>query len=81
MLVLTPARKRRGRLQEVRIWVDRGSGHTQRITYLEKNGDITTFSFHNVRINAGIPDTVYHIDLPQDVTMGDSFTGFAGGAF
>lgn len=80
LLLLTPQKKRkRARLQQIRIWVNRESGHTQRITYLEKNGDVTTFSFSNVQVNAGIPETVYHIDLPKDVRMGDSFTGFAGG--
>jgi outer membrane lipoprotein-sorting protein len=80
LLVLTPQKKRkRSRLQEIRIWLHRETGHTRRITYLEKNGDVTTFSFSNVQLNAGIPETVYHIDLPEDVSMGDSFSGFAGG--
>jgi outer membrane lipoprotein-sorting protein len=80
LLLLTPLKKRkRARLKEIRIWVHPETGHTQRITYLEKSGDMTTFSFSNVQVNAGIPATVYHIDLPADVSMGDSFTGFAGG--
>ncbi len=80
LLLLTPQKKRkRSRLQEIRIWLHPETGHTQRITYLEKNGDVTTFSFSKVQVNAGIPETVYHIDLPEDVKMGDSFSGFAGG--
>jgi len=80
LLVLTPQKKRkRSRLQEIRIWLHPETGHTERITYLEKNGDVTTFSFSNIQVNAGIPETVYHIDLPEDVSMGDSFSGFAGG--
>ena len=80
LLLLTPLKKRkRSRLQEIRIWLHPETGHTQRIRYLEKNGDVTTFSFSNVQVNAGIPETVYHIDLPADVSMGDSFSGFAGG--
>lgn len=80
LLILTPRKRRkRSRLQEIRIWLHPETGHTQRITYLEKDGDVTTFSFSKVQVNAGIPETVYHIDLPEDVRMGDSFGGFAGG--
>lgn len=80
LLLLTPRKRRkRSRLQEIRIWLHPETGHTLRITYLEKNGDVTTFSFSKVQVNAGIPETVYHIDLPKDVRMGNSFSGFAGG--
>ena len=80
LLTLVPRKKRRrSQLQEVRIWADKKTGHTRQISYLESNGDASTFTFRNIRVNAGIPETVYHIDLPEDVRMGDSFTGFAGG--
>ena len=80
LLILVPRKKRRrSRLQEIRVWADKETGHTRQITYLESNGDASTFTFRNIQVNAGIPETVYHIDLPHDVRMGDSFTGFAGG--
>ena len=80
LLILTPkSRRSRSKLDHIRIWVDSETGHTRRTAYLDESGDYTTFTFQNLEINADIPDSLYSIDLPRDVRMGDSFTGFSAG--
>jgi len=66
------------RLAELRIWVDSGTGQTRRVSYLNPDGDRTTFTFSDIQVNPQIDASRYEIQLPRNVKMGDTFTGFSG---
>ena len=79
LLVLQPkTRKLKARLQELRIWIDVETAQTRRVDYLEPGGDRTVFTFTDIRVNEGIDESLYEIDLPKNVKMGDTFTAFSG---
>lgn len=79
LLVLVPRTQRmKKRLQELRIWLDGETGQTRRVSYLDLDGDRTTFTFSEIRVNLEIDVSRYAIRLPRDVRMGDTFSGFSG---
>lgn len=80
LLVCVPRQKRmREKLREVRIWLDSRTSQARRVAYEDADGDRTTFTFTDIRVNQQIDPSRYQIDLPKDVARGDRFTGFSGG--
>ncbi|MBW2038091.1 MAG: outer membrane lipoprotein carrier protein LolA [Deltaproteobacteria bacterium] len=55
--------------QEIRLWIDTSNWMLKRLEMLEKNGDLTTISYHHIRINSGIPDSSFELHLPPDVEI------------
>ncbi|MGD8374678.1 MAG: outer membrane lipoprotein carrier protein LolA [Acidobacteriota bacterium] len=79
VLVLVPKTpKMKKRLTELRIWLDAKTGQTRRVSYLNPDGDRTTFTFSNIQVNPEIDASRYEIELPRNVKMGDTFSGFSG---
>lgn len=79
VLILVPKTpKMRKRLTELRIWLDDKTGQTRRVSYLNPDGDRTTFTFSDIQINPEIDASRYEIELPRNVKMGDTFSGFSG---
>jgi outer membrane lipoprotein carrier protein len=80
LLILTPRRQRvKDRLEVVRFWVDAESFLPRRLEYVESDGDSTTLTFHDIRINPEIADARFTVNLPQDVQITNTFSGFSGG--
>lgn len=79
LLVLTPKRRRvRDRLQLVRFWVDGKTYLPRRLEYVETDGDSTTLTFSNIQINPRIGDARFTVDIPKDVRVSNTFSGFSG---
>ena len=79
LLVLEPrGRRLKARLRELRLWIDSESSQTRRVSYLDANGDRTTYTFRDIRINAAMDPDRFQIELPRDVEMGETFSGFTG---
>lgn len=55
--------------QEIRITVDTSSWMPKRLEMTEKAGDRTTITYHNIRINVGVPDSSFQLRLPSDVEI------------
>jgi len=79
LLVLTPKRRRvKDRLQVVRFWVDSQSYLPRKLEYLESDGDSTMLSFSNIRLNPEIAESRFNVDIPKDVQVTSTFSGFSG---
>jgi outer membrane lipoprotein carrier protein len=80
LLLLTPRkRKIRERVAEMKIWVDAGTFLPRQFQYLESDGDSTTLAFKDVRTNVEVAEQRFHIDLPKDVMVSETFNGFSLG--
>jgi len=78
LLILVPrARKLKRRLDDIQIWIDGETGLTRRVAYQETKGDRTVFTFDDIRLNREIDPDRFEIDLPKNVQMGSTFSGFA----
>jgi len=55
--------------QEIRITVDTSNWMPKRLEMTEKAGDRTTITYHNIRINVGVPDSSFQLRLPSDVEI------------
>jgi len=80
LLILTP-RKRSvaGHVAEMKIWVDTDTSLPRQLQYVEVDGDTTLLTFEGMRSNAEIEAARFHIDLPADVAVSQTFNGFALG--
>jgi len=80
LLVLTPRKKKvRDRMVDLRIWVDATTYLPKRLQYRETDGDATLLEFHDLRPNVDVAASNFHIDLPKDVVVSDTFNGFSLG--
>jgi outer membrane lipoprotein-sorting protein len=79
LLVLTPKRRRvKDRLQLVRFWVDGKTYLPRKLEYLESDGDSTLLSFANIRLNPEIAEGRFNVEIPKDVQISSTFSGFSG---
>jgi len=79
LMVLTPKRRRvKDRLQLVRFWVDAKTYLPRQLEYVETDGDSTTLTFSNVRVNPEITEARFNVDIPKDVQVTNTFSGLAG---
>jgi outer membrane lipoprotein carrier protein len=79
LLVLTPKRRRvKDRLQRVRFWVDAQTYLPRKLEYLESDGDSTLLTFANLRLNPEIAEARFNVDIPKDVQVSSTFSGFSG---
>lgn len=69
-LELTPLFKRVAkRLQGMSLWIDPQLYLPIRLRYLEPDGDVTEYSFSNLRINGDLPEDRFRLDLPTTVEV------------
>lgn len=52
------------RVQRIKLWIDKKTYLTSRIEYVEGDGDITRYSFTNLRINEPVPASKFALALP-----------------
>jgi len=57
------------RVKSIKIWIDRETYLTNRIEYVEGDGDSTIYEFSNIRINEPIDGSRFRLDLPPDVRV------------
>ena len=80
LLLLTP-RKRAvsGHVSEMKIWVDEQTSLPRQLQYVEADGDTTLLTFEGMQSNTEIEAARFHIDLPADVAVSQTFNGFSLG--
>jgi len=79
LLLLDPRKRRvQKRLDSIRIWIDREMLVPRQVEYVEVDGDSTRFTFRNLEINSTISPAKYVINIPPDVEVSNSFSGFTG---
>jgi len=70
VLDLTPKTKAVSkRVQRIKLWIDKTTYLTNRIEYVEGDGDITRYEFTNIRINEPIPASRFALTLPSNVKV------------
>lgn len=70
MLDLTPKNKAVAkRVRRIKIWIDKKSYLTNKVEYVEGDGDITRYEFTNIRVNDPVPASRFALTLPSDVKV------------
>lgn len=70
MLDLTPKNKAVAkRVRRIKIWIDKKSYLTNKVEYVEGDGDITRYEFTNIRVNDPVPASRFALNLPADVKV------------
>lgn len=57
------------RVKRIRIWIDKQTYVTNKIEYIEGDGDVTRYEFTNVRINQPVEQSRFSLNLPSTVTV------------
>jgi outer membrane lipoprotein-sorting protein len=80
LLVLVPRKKKVAeRVAEMKIWVDASSYLPRQLQYVESDGDSTLLAFQDIRKNVEVAASRFHLELPKDVVVSESFNGFSLG--
>jgi outer membrane lipoprotein-sorting protein len=70
ILDLTPKSKVVARrVRHIKIWIDKQTYLTNRIEYVEGDGDATRYAFRNIRINQPIEQNRFTLNLPPTVRV------------
>ncbi|HWP44561.1 MAG TPA: outer membrane lipoprotein-sorting protein [Blastocatellia bacterium] len=64
VLELTP--KLKSAVKKMKWWVDQSSWLPIRTEVIEQNGDVSTFTLSNLKINGAMPDGMFKIKIPGD---------------
>jgi outer membrane lipoprotein-sorting protein len=57
------------RVQRIKIWIDKKSYLTNKIEYVEGDGDITRYEFTNIKVNEAVPASRFALALPANVKV------------
>lgn len=57
------------RLQGMTVWVHPAYFLPTRLRYVEADGDVTDLRFENMRINQGVADEHFELELPNTVEV------------
>ncbi|HUP45078.1 MAG TPA: outer membrane lipoprotein carrier protein LolA [Thermoanaerobaculia bacterium] len=70
ILDLTPKNRAvEKRVRRIKIWIDRTTYLTTKFEYVEADGDVTRYTFENVRLNQPIEQARFTIALPPSVKV------------
>lgn len=79
VLVLTPRKRRaRKRIEELRIYVDRGTGLPSAIVSDGTDGGRREMELREIAVNPDLAAGVYHVTLPPDVEVTQGMAGLGG---
>ncbi|TNF70503.1 MAG: outer membrane lipoprotein carrier protein LolA [Acidobacteria bacterium] len=57
------------RLQGMALWIDAERYLPVRLRYVEADGDVTDYTFRNFRVNRGLPDDRFELEIPSSVDV------------
>ncbi len=57
------------RVRSITIWIERETYLTNRIEYVEGDGDSTVYEFSNIRVNEGLDMNRFTLELPPDTRI------------
>jgi outer membrane lipoprotein-sorting protein len=66
ILDLTPPAPMAG-IKAVRMWMDEKNGISVQVKVTETNDDYTIYKYSNIKMSAGLPDSLFDLKLPKDV--------------
>lgn len=79
LLSLSPKRRRvKKRVDEVLFWLDAKTYLPTRMEYRAKDGTGRTIEFQNIQLNPDLAAGLYDVELPDDVTITNGFSGLSG---
>lgn len=56
---------------EMTVWVDKKNGLTQKVTYTDINGNVTTYQLSHVQIDKQLDDALFRFDAPEGIEVID----------
>lgn len=62
-------REKESFLLKTRLWISKKDGMITGMEIVERNGDMTTLRFSNIRVNSGLSDSDFEISLPKEVKI------------
>lgn len=79
LLSLSPKRRRvKKRVDEVLFWIDAKTYLPRRVEYKSSDGTGRTIELNEIQFNPALAASLYLVDLPDDVTITDGFSGLSG---
>lgn len=57
------------RVKRIKLWIDKKTYLTNKVEYVEGDGDITRYEFTNVKINAPVAQSRFTLNLPATVRV------------
>lgn len=76
LLILVPKRKRaRRKIEQVKFWIDPQRFMPSRIEYSTSSGNGRMIVFDTIQINPELAASLFHVELPDDVTVTHGFSG------
>lgn len=57
------------RIQELETWIDSKLYLPLRLRYVEGDGDVTEYEFSNLRVNEGLPEDTFILEIPENVEV------------
>jgi len=57
------------RVKRIKIWIDKQTYLTNKIEYVEGDGDITRYEFTKIRVNENVPASRFALSLPPSVKV------------
>jgi len=77
LIIMKPKQRRlEKRVTELRLWLDDRLNQIRQLEYREADGDRTLFVFEEIEVNPAISPARYTLELPNDVKVSDTFSGF-----
>lgn len=67
-LELTPkSGKVQEQIRKVELWIPQGAGHPVQQRVTQPNGDYYLFTYSDIKLNPGLADSAFRLNLPSDV--------------
>lgn len=67
-LELTPkSSKVQDQIKKVELWIPQGAGHPVQQRVTQPNGDYYLFTYSDIKLNPGLADSAFRLNLPSDV--------------
>ena len=57
------------RVKHIKLWIDKKAYVTNRIEYVEGDGDVTRYEFTNIKVNAPVAQSRFTLSLPPGVRV------------
>ncbi|HEV7920289.1 MAG TPA: outer membrane lipoprotein carrier protein LolA [Thermoanaerobaculia bacterium] len=57
------------RVKHIKLWIDKKAYVTNRIEYVEGDGDVTRYEFSNIKVNAPVAQSKFTLNLPPGVRV------------
>ncbi len=58
-------------IREMKIWINKDNWLTQKVQHIDINGNMTTYSLYSINVNQNLKDSVFSLQIPDNVEVVD----------